>query len=48
MIFLMYGEKLEQDTDTKYFGVVFDETLSRRPHIHIYYTSNKINKGIGI
>ena len=46
MIFLMYRGKLEQKTDTKYFGVVFDETLSWRPHI--YYTSNKINKGIGI
>lgn len=46
MIFLMYGEKLEQNTEMKYLGVIFDETLSWRPHI--YYISNKISKGIGI
>ena len=40
------GQEIDRVTETKFLGIILDESLSWKPHIH--YVRNKISKAAGI
>ena len=40
------GVKLERSYSTKYLGLIFDEDLTWKPHLH--YLQKKLAQGVGL